>query len=170
MNILKKWFRSLFRRRVHVMLLLLLQILLILYFVMSGSKYLWINHTLTIMSLLVALHIVSKHDKIAYKLTWVFLILLFPVFGGLFYLLFKFQSSTRRFSKQLDIIDDRTNELYLLPNNNKIKQNSVLEEYSTLLDYLQKFANFPLYDHTESKFLASGEVMYEEMLDELKKA
>ena len=170
MNKPKKWIRSLFKRRVHVMCLLLLQILLIVYLVMSGSNYWWINITLTLISLLVALHIVARHDKGAYKLTWVFLILVFPLFGGLLYLLFKFQSSTRRFSKQLDIVNSKTKELYFLPNDNKIKEKEVLEEYSTLINYLQEFAEFPLYQNTESYFLSSGEEMFKELLVQLRKA
>lgn len=169
MNRPKKWFRALFRRRVLVIFLLLLQILLIAYLIMSGSNYLWVNITLTIISLLVALHIVAKNDKGAYKLTWVFLILLFPLFGGLFYLVFKFQSSTRKFSKQLELIDDNSKELFLLPNNS-IDKKDVLNDYSTLVDYLQDFANYPVYNHTESNFIPSGEEMFKYLLMELRKA
>ena len=84
-----------------VMFLLLLQIIFIVYVAISGSNHsIIINNLLLTISILVALHIVAKKDKGAYKLTWVFLILLFPLFGGLFYLLFKLQSSTRKFSKE----------------------------------------------------------------------
>ena len=170
MNRPKKWFRALFRKRLYVMFLLLLQILLMAFLIMSGSKYLWVNYTLTIVSLLVALHIVSRHDKGAYKLTWVFLILLFPLFGGLFYLIFKFQSSTRKFSKHLEKVGNKTKDLYYIPNNKKIKKNDTLNEYSTLVNYLEEFSNFPLYDHSESKFLSSGELYFEELLENLRKA
>lgn len=170
MNITKRWFRSLFRRRVLVIFLLLLQILLITYLIMSGSNYLWINNILTIISSLVALHVVAKHDKGAYKLTWVFLILLFPVFGGLFYLLFKFQSSTKKFSKQLDTINDKSKELFLLPNTLSIEKKDTLKEYEPLVNYLQDFAYFPVYNHTESSFIPSGEEMLKYLLMELRKA
>lgn len=164
MNRTKRWFRSLFRRRVHVIVLLLLQIFLIAYLVMSGSNFLIINFTLTIISFIVALHIIAKNDKAAYKLTWVFLILTFPLFGGLFYLLCKGQSSTKRFSKQLDNIEEASKELFILPNNKPIREDS------PLCEYLENFSNFPVYDHSESTFLSSGEEMFQQLLEELKKA
>ena len=77
MNRTKKWFRDLFRRRMFVAFLILLQFLLIFYFIISGSNSIVINILLKLISILVALHIVAKKDKSAYKLTWIFLILLF---------------------------------------------------------------------------------------------
>ena len=170
MNKPKKWFGDLFRRRIYVMFLLLLQIILMIFFIVSGSKYLWINDTLKFLSLLVSLHIIAKHDKVAYKLTWVFLILLFPLFGGLFYLIFQFQSSPRKFSKYLEKIGHDTRELYTLPNSKNIKYNDCLNKYSNLVSYFENFSSFPLYDKTETKFLSSGEMYFEELLDSLKNA
>lgn len=165
----KKWFRALFRRRVQVIFLLILQALLIAYLIMSGSNYLGINLLLIGISLVVALHIVAKNDKGAYKLTWVFLILLFPLFGGMFYLLFNFQSSTKRFSSQLDIIDSKSNDFFLLSNSKEINKN-ISNKYSPLINYLQEFANFPIYDHTSSSFLSSGEELFKNLVTELRKA
>ena len=108
----KKWFRDLVRRRVFITLLILLQLILIAYLIVSGSKrVLGINIFLNIISIVVALHIIAKKDKGAYKLTWVFIILVFPLFGGLFYLLFKLQSSTRAFSRKLKIIERRSKKM-----------------------------------------------------------
>lgn len=169
MNRTKKWFRALFKRRVHVIVLLLLQIILIAYLIMSGSNYLGISIMLNAISLLVALHIVAKNDKGAYKLTWVFLILLFPLFGGLFYLLFKFQSSTKKFSKQLDLIDHKSKDLFWLSQDNG-KATDELKEYSPLINYLENFSNFPVYNNSEAYFLTSGEDMFKALIEQLQKA
>lgn len=166
----KKWFRSLFRRRVFVMLLLLLQVLFMMYIIISGSESFFVNSLLTTISLLVALHVVAKKDKGAYKLTWLFLILLFPLFGGLFYLLFKFQSSTRKFSKELKKIEDKYKELFLLPKDDYNDAIEKIEEFKPLVNYLHNFSHFPVYNHTGTKFLKSGEEFFEELLVELKKA
>lgn len=170
MDKLKRIIRFLFERRVHLILLILLQIIFFAYLIINGSHYSFINVTLMIVSILVALHITSMHDKVAYKLIWVFLILLFPLFGGLFYLLFKFQSSTRRFSKQLDKVGKKTKSLYFMPNKNKINYSNIKNDYGTLVNYLQDFSSFPLYDQSESRFLSSGEEMFEELIFELEKA
>ncbi len=98
----QQWFRTLFRRRMLIILLLILQAGFLLYLITSGSRLSHIiSNLLTVLSALIALHIIAKRDNGAYKTTWVFLILLFPVFGGLLYLLFLFQSPTRKMEMQL---------------------------------------------------------------------
>ena len=153
------------------MFLLLLQIIFIVYVAISGSNHsIIINNLLITISILVALHIVAKKDKGAYKLTWVFLILLFPLFGGLFYLLFKLQSSTRKFSKELEQVGKYSKEFYLLPKDNYNSAIKKIEEFSPLVSYLHNFANFPIYTHTKTSFLSSGEEFFVSLLNALEKA
>ena len=91
----KKWFRALFAQRVWVALLIILQAAFFIHLISTGSAVSQqLNHLLTGLSLVVSLYIIAKKDKGAYKLTWVFLILMFPVFGGALYLLYTFQTST----------------------------------------------------------------------------
>ena len=97
----RKWFRQLFRRRILVILLLVAQAAFLIHLlVQSGRISQTLNAVLTILSFLTALHIVSKRDKAAYKTAWVFLILVFPLFGGLLYLMFHFQGPTRSLAKR----------------------------------------------------------------------
>ena len=85
MNLLdKKWFRALFRRRVLIILLLVVQVAFFLYLILTGSRaFTVINWILTAFSFLVVLSIIPKREKGAYKLLWVIQILIFPIFGGL---------------------------------------------------------------------------------------
>ena len=91
----KRWFRQLLRRRVFVILLLVLQGLVLIGLISNASSIArWINTAFRLLSILVGLRVVSSRDKPTYKLLWIVLILVFPVFGGLLYLLVTFQSST----------------------------------------------------------------------------
>ena len=84
----KRWFRRLLERRILVILLLLGQLVFLIGLIQSSSQtYRVINWILTAVSIGVALYIISKKDKGAYKLTWIMLILIFPLFGGLLVLL-----------------------------------------------------------------------------------
>ena len=79
----QKWFHKLLRRRLFFCLLILLQLLAFLYFIISRSLASNIlSGILRLTSLVVVLHIISRRDKEAYKLTWVFFIMIFPVFGA----------------------------------------------------------------------------------------
>lgn len=84
MNLLnQKWFRALFRRRVLIILLLLLQIAFLLFVLIEGNRLsAAIYWGLTLFSLLEVLSIIPKREKGAYKLVWVVQILIFPIFGG----------------------------------------------------------------------------------------
>ena len=74
----KKWFRTLVRQRFFIILLLVLQLSAIIFFLANRSHAsVVIKHMLQVLSFFVALHIIAKRDKGAYKLTWVFTILIF---------------------------------------------------------------------------------------------
>ena len=88
------WYKSLLKKRMFILLLLILEIFSFIYFLKSSSMVSdIIKNTMTLISIIVCLYIVSKRDKGAYKLSWVFLILLFPLFGGMFYLFFNLLAS-----------------------------------------------------------------------------
>ncbi len=167
----RKWFRALFRRRMFVALMILIQLAIFVLLLYSGSIYSKALSVLfTAISLAVSLHIVVRKDKGEYKLTWVFLILLFPVFGGLFYLLIHVQSSNKRFTKKLDRIENVSRELYLMPCDRKAEAKMDSPSHTRQISYLQNTAGFPVYRKTQTEFLPSGERMLEVLLEELSKA
>ena len=70
-----KWFRKLFRRRMLIALLIVVQAAFFVYLVASTSVLSQrLSRGLTIVSVLAVLYIVSKRDKGAYKTLWVCLI------------------------------------------------------------------------------------------------
>ena len=56
-----------------------------------------------------------QKDKGAYKTAWAILILTFPLFGGLMYLLSNAQSSKWRFAKSVLHTQQKAKPLYALP-------------------------------------------------------
>lgn len=166
-----RWFRQLFRRRVLIIFILLIQVFFLIYFVFSSSQFSQrFSQLLTIMSFFVALYIVSKKDKGAYKLTWIFLILLFPLFGGLMYLLFNFQTSTKHFANRIQLIEQNTNILFRLPKDGYRSAQSQIPEHLSQIRYLQEFAGFPIYTNSRTRFLSPGEQKLNVLLAELEKA
>lgn len=167
----QKWFRALFRRRVIIILLLLFQAAFLIYLVFNGSQISrLLSRILSILSLLVVLYIVSRKDKGAYKTTWVFLILSLPLFGGLFYLLFNFQSSTRRFQKNICNVEKKAEPLFYLPGDGYEEAGKQLDHLFPQVRYLQKYMGFPVYSSSLSKYFSPGEEMFAALLEELDKA
>lgn len=167
----QRWLRALFRRRILTILLLLLQVWFIGNLVIGGSQLSQrLSRLLTTVSIIAVLYIVSKKDKGAYKTAWAILILSFPLFGGLMYLMFNFQSSTRRFSKDILNAQEKAEPLYYLPGNDYQAAINSLPDHLGQIRYLQNFAGFPVYANTKTHYLTPGEKKLEALLAELEKA
>lgn len=166
-----KWFRALFRRRVLVIFLLLVQLLFLITILLNSSKtFTLISWGLNLLSLFVCLYIVSKKEKGSYKLAWIILILVFPLFGGLFYLIFHLQSSTKQFNKKIAVMEMKARALLALPQTADEAAKEEIPEHLAQFRYLQDFAGFPVYTGSQTKFLPSGEMKFEYLVKELEKA
>ena len=73
--------RQLLGRRLLVVLLILFQIVLLEVMIFRSYQLYWLAGLLTVLSVVTAFHLLTRSDKSAFKLSLVFLILLFPVFG-----------------------------------------------------------------------------------------
>ena len=167
----KKWFRALFRQRMLVAFLLIMQFIFMVYLLVSTSMASdIISGVLKFISIVVSLYIFSRRDKDAYKLTWVFIILMFPLFGGLFYLMFSFQSTFKASAKKVDTISKRTAQYFSLPRTDLGKAKSAIREASASLSYMQDYLGFPVYSGGQTEYFSPGEKMFERLLLELEKA
>lgn len=167
----QKWFKPLLRRRFTVALLLLLQASVLLYVLLSGSRVSSaISIFCTVLSFFVILHVVSKNDKGSYKLIWVILILVFPLFGGILYVMCNYQVSMGRLAKEYFRIGNKNKDFYALCGDGYEKAISQMPEYKKHIDYLKNKAGFPIYDNTSACYLSPGEVKLEKLTEELEKA
>lgn len=166
-----KWFRALIRRRLFMVLIVILQIVFMIYAILSSSvTYKTLSIAFRLISLIVCLNIVSKNNNSAFKLSWVFIILLFPLFGGLVYMFFKFQSPTKKMTKKIEIIDERNKKLAFISGVADTEAIKEYPKYKNQISYLQNHASFPVYKNTKTKYLSPGEEKIKYLLDELKKA
>ena len=167
----RRWVRVLFRRRVFVSALIILQIVFMIFFIATSSHASRIvNITLNAISIVVCFYIVSKKEKSAYKLIWIFLILMFPIFGGFLYIIFYTQSNPRKLKKQINQTLYDTYPLLMLPDNALSELEEKKEDCITHVRYLQSYANFPVYKHTRTEYFDSGEGFFHKVLEELEKA
>ena len=167
----QKWLRKLLRRRFLIVLLLIIQFAIMVYTLVSaGLASAVISRLFTGISVLVCVYIISRKDKGAYKLTWVFTILLFPAFGGLLYLIFNFQTATRKYQKKIAKIDAKAKPLFALPGTGYDEAVQQLTEHAPQVRYLQNYAGFPIYSNCKTTYLSPGEDKFERLTEELKKA
>ncbi len=170
-KLLKGWFRKLLRRRLFIVLLLALQLFAILYFLHDGSIVSdSIHNALNLLSLLVALHIISKRSKEAYKLTWVFLILVFPLFGGILYLFFRVQTRSKAVLRFMQKITERIRPAYGLTPSSYEKAVTSLPEHARQIEYLENYSGYPIYENTSTRHFSPGEDFWKALLPDLESA
>lgn len=167
----KRILPHLFRGRVIVAFSIVVQIGVLLWIVFSGAKLSpYIALALNAISLVISLVVIVRHTKDAYKLTWIYLILCFPVVGGLLYLVFSVQASMRLmepFMKQIDQIASAVTE-----ESDNCAQRALgkYPDNSKQISYLYNYAGFPIFDNTESQYYPSGENFYPALLEALQNA
>jgi cardiolipin synthase len=167
----KKWARIVFRRRVFVIFILLIQIAFFISLIASTSLISqYISWALNVVSILVCLYILNKREKSAYKLTWIFLILMFPIFGGLLYIIFYSQSDPRKLRRAIEESNRQCRDLFALPGNILPILAEQHEDCLPQVRYLQEHAGFPVYAHTQTQYFDSGESFFQKVLEELEKA
>ncbi len=167
----QKWYQKLLRRRLFFCLLILFQLLAFLYFIISRSLTSNIlSVSLQLTSIVVALHIISRRDKEAYKLTWVFFILLFPIFGGIMYVLFRLETRSKTLLKAMKNAEKQAKSACIPDLSVYNKALATAPEHARQIEYLEKFMGYPIYENTDTIYFSPGEKFWEALLADLEKA
>lgn len=168
---MRKPFKILFSQAFIVVFLVVLQVVIIAVCVWKLSDYfVYLYSIFELISLGVVLHVISKKTNPAYKLAWAIPILLFPVFGGFFYLIVTRQRSARLLSRRLASVIDQSSP-YLTQNEETIVALSNCSPYKkNFAYYMKNHANWPVYQNTTARYFPMGEDMFSAMMEELKEA
>lgn len=128
-----------------------------------------INNCLRVLSLLVVLYIVGKEDNSSYKIVWIILILLLPFFGGILYLFAGNKKPAKRMYRRMTATKDKY--LSLLSgcgSDCELKQRN--SRVYGICRYVRHHSGYPVYSGTQVKYYPVGELMFQDMLEEMKKA
>lgn len=129
-----------------------------------------INMVLQILSILAVLYIVKSDINPSYKIPWIVVLLVLPVFGGLMYIVYgryyfgkkerlKVQESARKMRQAMETIPYHNGEIKELDENMYMQAN-----------YLYRIADAPAFRNTTARFFPLGDDMLPVMLSELRKA
>lgn len=167
----RAWFNALLRRRAAVAVLLVIQIAFLAWLLVTRSRSsVYVNVALQLLSIICVFVVVLRRSKGAFKLSWVILILSFPMFGGLLYLLSTFESSTRLYRKRLKRTDKELVRPALDGCGCYDTAAVALPSYTASIRYLDGYAGFPIWDGTDTEYLSPGEDYHACLLRELERA
>ncbi|MGZ9584036.1 cardiolipin synthase [Paenibacillus marinisediminis] len=163
--------KSLLNRMVIVGTLLVIQLVVLLVIIWKFSSYfVYFYFAFVVISLMVVLWIVNNKSNPAYKLAWIIPILLFPVFGGLFYLMFGNKKISKRTARRMSSIYHKT--LRVIQQDQDVMDEIIALDKSVAKQatYIHSASSYPIYKNTTSEFLSSGEIKFERLKEELLKA
>lgn len=119
-----------------------------------------------LLSVVVVLFIISKYEETGYKMCWIMLILIMPVFGGLMYVVFGNKNPSKRlrrkYDKQLSCVDNDPLDEEVL---NLVEDLSIQSQ----MRYIAR-EGFNGFVNTNTTYYKSGEENFEALINDLKSA
>ena len=168
---MKKILNFVFSRMVIVGILILFQVGIIVWVIWKLSNYfLYFYIFCMFISIVTILHLISKNDNPSYKLAWAIPIMIFPLFGGLFYIIAGNNKKSKRFTGKLEKICSITMP-YLVQDEaiiSKLEQQD--KHIGNQVRYIAHFSYYPIYENTITRYLSPGEEFFKVLLEELEKA
>lgn len=125
------------------------------------------------LSAIEVLFIFNRRGNSAYKLSWIVPIILFPVFGGLFYLFLKLQSTVKKMRHSYGE-EERIMRAALRSEAERHRASPVSgakdPAFSGIVSYLGDTCGFPAYQNSSVQFFPLGDAAFPVLFSELRKA
>ena len=149
----------------------ILQIGVISFFLLKYSESFFDFYLASLtLSIIIVFIIINNKSNPSYKIAWIVPVMIFPIFGGIFYLLYGGNKlSTREKLKMVIQNIEMTNSLKQDDEIiKKIGDKSIYAKNQS--EYILNYAKCPVYNNTETTYFKIGEEKFEALLRELKKA
>ena len=166
-----KFFKLLFSRLCLVGLTILIQVILLITLIFYFSNYYFYVYVIfTAISVAAVLWILNDRINPAYKIVWILPIVVFPMFGGLFYIFFGRNKASRRTKKKLKRIGSKmTANLHQSKQVFERLQQQDLDA-SNQARYLIDYSGCPVFQNTTAEYLKIGEEKFARLCKELEEA
>ena len=169
---MKDQYKRLAMNRVIItVLLILLQVVWFVFALVKLTEYVsWITTVFTVLSIIMVLYIIGKDDNSAYKIGWIVLIMVLPLFGGLFYLFYGDKKPSRKMRRRLSAQHEQYRKYLTEAGASSVRAQEEYPRAAGSFRYVQKVSDFPAYTNTRVKYYPSGEEMFTDMIEDLKSA
>lgn len=163
--------KFLFHRIALIIIAISLQLLALVGVIIKFNQYFaYFYGGSLLLSIAAVFWVVNSKSNPVYKLAWVILILIFPIFGGLFYIFFGRNKLNKRTKRQMNFIVEKSREV-LEPRPFIIDELAGYNENAANQSrYIMDYSCYPPYNNTYTEYLPSGEIKFAKLKEELKKA
>ncbi len=158
--------QKLLRRTTIVAILILVQVVILVTTIYHlSSHYVYVYIAFTVISIAAAFVIVWRRDNPSYKLAWILVVLGFPIFGGLFYLLFGGHRVSRKLRRRMQRVARQPQSPqpveYMQSRSPGVARQS---------DYIFQRSGFPAWQNTRVDYFPLGEDKFRRLLEDLRRA
>ena len=166
---MKKIYRLLYSNKFVAMVMLLMQIITFV------AMYIWISDyskvlfgLSTVLSAVLIIFEINRTEESTFKMTWITLIAIIPIFGALFYLFTRAQGVSMNIGDDYKTIQE-ANKKYLVQDNDVMKNIYQTDKNQDgFARYLSKYGGSPAYTNTGVQYYSIGERMFEDMKKNIK--
>ncbi len=159
-----------YRKTTAIVFLILLQLAVLVLSIWRMARFFpYVYLGLLLISMVVLVGLINSDTNPSYKLAWCIPILILPVFGGIFYLLFgtsKVNSNLKKNREQ----QQKFKTQYLHPNQTTLDELSQISQTAGIQATYVASAGYPLYRNESCEYFPLGEDKFSRMLAELQKA
>lgn len=131
----------------------------------EGALYFFIA-----LSVVLAVIVMSRKERVPYKMTWLFLLSVFPLFGGVFYLLFGNKKIGKLSEKRVAAFSKRAPDTSSYASDAKDGFKAIPDEYKRTATFIRNTTGLPAWGDTECHYFAYGEDFFSDVIKELEKA
>lgn len=143
---------------------------LVLSYIWLRSYSGWFYGLFLVIAVVTVLHIFNTRGNPDMKLSWMFPIAIFPVFGAVFYVAITVQPGTKLMYDRLKTLSRQTGELVTCNRSIWEKLRTLNPHMGQLARYLYHCDNSPVYTNTQVTYYSLGDEQFPAMVEELKKA
>ena len=169
---MKRYKNLLFGRALPAGILIALQLFWIYLAVTSLLDFLpRLNGIMRVLSIIFVIVILNdRGEQSEYRLIWIIVVLLFPIFGAPFYYMFGNRKPGRGFKRRLDAADVKYHLSYF---QDRKTQDAFLQKDvrgAGTADYIFNEQYFPVHQNTQITYYNSGESLLEGMMEAIRQA
>lgn len=168
---MRKFLQFALNRVVITALLVLMQIVVFLVVLLRwGNYYLWFSMVLRFITFWAVIYIIWRPSNPAVKLAWVVPILIFPLFGGVFYLFFGHVIVPKKLRDSMERTDKQVRKSLVQDEKILAELRSEDQAAANQSGYIDAYAAMPIWDQTASAYFSDGMPWWESLLADLEKA
>lgn len=165
---MSKFFKLIFSRVMSVAFAVVLQFVLIVFFVFElTANYAYFQITQSIIGILVFICIVNERTNPEQKLVWAFIIIILPIAGILLYVILTLNKPSK---KSIEKYTNFDSELIRISEEKKQEIYSLSNQYVGQIKYIEKMSHFNACKNTKCTYLKDGKDFYNSLIKDLKQA